>query len=181
MTKIESINDAVVDFIRTCGPMRADQILRQFHEDLEGVDLQDMLDDLVREERLNYFKSLGTYAIWSSKPVHRLSDVNLEPMPGKVIVRVDQSDQQVGGIWLIRNAKQSIGQIVAIYQDFDDPDTDAHVAPFLHLEDWVLFGMHSGVDVTFNREKYVILRESEILCRVIDPEAVEDRRGVQAV
>lgn len=180
MPKIESINDAVVDFIKTCGPMRADQILRQFREDLEGVDLQEMLDDLVREERLSYFKSLGTYAIWSSKPVHRLSDVNLEPMPGKVIIRLDTSDRQVGGLWLMRSARQSIGQIVAIYDEFDDPDTDAHVEPFLRLEDWVIFGQHSGVEVDFNREKYIILREAEILCRVIDPDAVSDRKGVQA-
>lgn len=116
----------------------------------------------------------------TTEGVRRLSDVNLEPMPGKVIVRLDTSDKQVGGLWLMRSARQSIGQIVAVYDDFDDPDTDAHVAPFLQLEDWVIFGQHSGVEVDFNREKYIILRESEILCRVIDPDAVPDRKGVQA-
>lgn len=95
--------------------------------------------------------------------------INLEPMPGKVIIKPDNSEQMVGGIYLVSNARQSKGQIVAIYSDFDDPDTDSHVEPFIQLDDWVIFGQHSGVEVTINRERYIILRESEILCRVVNP------------
>lgn len=106
------------------------------------------------------------------------SKINLEPMAGKVIVKPDNSDKQVGGIWLVTNARQSMGQIVAVYEGFEDPDTLAEVDPFLRMDDWVIFGQHSGVEVTVNREKYIVLREQEILCRVIDPEALNDAEAI---
>lgn len=107
--------------------------------------------------------------------------INLEPMPGKVIVRPDSTDKMVGGIWLVRNDRQSLGQVVAVYSDFTDPDTDAEMEAFVRLDDWVIFGKHSGVEVTIGREKYIILREMELLCRVADPDALEDKSKVEAV
>lgn len=99
--------------------------------------------------------------------------MNLEPMPGKIVVKPDSSDKQVGGIWLIRNARQTLGQIMAIYQEFSDPDTGSDVEPFLKVGDWVIFGNHSGVEVTINRDKYIVMNEREVLCRIKDPEQVE--------
>lgn len=108
------------------------------------------------------------------------SKINLEPMPGKLIIKPAASDRKVGGLFLVSNREQSIGQIVAIYDEFDDPDTTAHVEPFIQMDDWVIFNQNSGVKVTVDRETYIVLRESEILCRVINPADV-DPAGVEAI
>jgi chaperonin GroES len=172
--------DQLLQFFReTGGKATFERICDQFFHFNSEAEVERLLKELEAAGEIVFNRVNSFYSLVDRAPT-RLSDVNLEPMPGKVIIRLDTSDKQVGGLWLMRSARQSIGQIVAIYNDFDDPDTDAHIAPFLHLRDWVIFGQHSGVEVDFNREKYIILRESEILCRVIDPDAVPDRKGVQA-
>jgi co-chaperonin GroES (HSP10) len=176
-----SRENTILNLLRKTGPLRRDEIYLQVGRWMSADDMDWTLGQLVATEQAFYFNSTGTYGAEAARaPYRALSTVNLEPMPGKIIVRLDQSDQQIGGIWIVRSQRQAIGQIVAIYDEFDDPDTDSHVAPFLQLNDWVIFGQHSGVEVTFSRDKFIVLRESEILCRVIDPETVEDKKGVSA-
>lgn len=104
--------------------------------------------------------------------------INLQPGPGKIVVKPDESDRLINGIWVVRSARQSIGQVVAVYEDFTDPDSDANIEPWLQVGDWVIYGQHSGVDVSLGRaEKYVVLRESEVLCKVVE-ELSSDVRAV---
>ena len=102
----------------------------------------------------------------------------MEPSPGKVIVRPSQEEQKFGLLYLPQSdRRQSAGEVIAVYKEFIDPDTGAEVHPFLQEGDWVIFGQHSGADVSYNRERYIILREQEILARVrgttVDPNEVE--------
>lgn len=106
--------------------------------------------------------------------------INLEPMPGKLIIKPDQSEKEINGIYIIRNSNQSVGQVVAVYDDFVDPDNDAEVSAFIDLDDWVIFGQHSGVSVSVGREKYIILREAEILCRIL-PEGDQPPAEIEAI
>ncbi len=87
-------------------------------------------------------------------------------MPGKVIIKVAENNITEDGLYLVNSARQTMGKIISVYDDFIDPDTDAEVTPFLSVGDTVIFGQHSGVEVTINREKYIILVEREILCKI---------------
>lgn len=95
-----------------------------------------------------------------------MTKVMLNPMPGKVIVKTFDNDRTDAGLFLISSSRQSQGRIVAVYDDFVDPDTDAEVSAFLSVGDTVIYGQHSGSEVTINREKFIILVEREILCKV---------------
>lgn len=98
----------------------------------------------------------------------------LRPMPGRVVVQKDQrSERVVNGIVLLTTGQQSYGQVVAVYDPFTDPGDGAEVEPAVQVEDWVVFGQHAGVEIQFGgRERYTVLRETEILCH-IDPEVFD--------
>lgn len=107
----------------------------------------------------------------------------LEPMPGKIAVRVDKNEMETdAGLILLRDPHNSrIGEVVAIYEPFqlhlDKPDEDLTEA-YVKVGDMVVFGKHNGVEVQLNvggiRSSCIILKESEILTKVKVVDATND-------
>lgn len=98
-----------------------------------------------------------------------ITEVVWEPMPGKIVVEVDKNEITRGGLILLRDPTNSrIGRVKAIYEPFnlhlDKPDemTEAYVK----VGDIVVFGRHSGVEVTVERTTVIILKEAELLTKV---------------
>ena len=97
--------------------------------------------------------------------------VDFQPMPGKILVEVDRSGwQQRSRLILLSNpAANKIGQVTHIYEPFnlhlesEDRLTEAYV----QVGDWVIFGKHSGTEITVEGVVRVVLKESEILTKVL--------------
>jgi len=84
------------------------------------------------------------------------------PMPGKIVVDLI-TEEEIGGI-IIPSQYQKIrvmGTIRALGTDEDEGDFYD-----LAVGDTVIFSQNSGVEVTVDRTKVLILRTSEILCKV---------------
>lgn len=84
------------------------------------------------------------------------------PMPGKIVVRLI-TEEKIGNLILPISAQtqRCIGIVEAI--GGDELEGDEYD---LSLGDMVLFGRSSGIEATVLRHKVLILRTSEILCRI---------------
>ena len=84
------------------------------------------------------------------------------PMPGKIVVDLI-TEEEIGGIIIPAQYQQQrvIGTIRALGDDEEEGDFYD-----LKVGDTVLFGRNSGVEVTVDRIKVLVLRTSEILCKV---------------
>jgi co-chaperonin GroES (HSP10) len=94
--------------------------------------------------------------------------VIFDPMPGKIVAKVRTTEQQSGIILLSDPRFSRIAEVVAVYEPFnlhiDRPDemTEAYVK----VGDLVIFGQHSGTEVSVGRDKVIVLKESEILTKI---------------
>lgn len=99
-------------------------------------------------------------------------DPTFLPPPGKILVaRV--GDEKIGSLYIPQSAaeRSTLGRIVAVYEPFTDPDTDAFVEPFYRVGDLVIFGPHAGINFTARignkTTKLTALVEKEILTKVV--------------
>jgi co-chaperonin GroES (HSP10) len=94
--------------------------------------------------------------------------VLLDPFPGKIAVRVWSTRLTDAGIILLKDpANSRVGTVVAVYDPYIFSDSDGkEVEPFVQVGDHVVFGRHSGVEVTIERETFIILKESEGLTKL---------------
>lgn len=95
--------------------------------------------------------------------------MKLNPLEDRVVVRPAQSEEKtVGGIVLPDNAKekQQRGEVVAAGPGklLDNGD---RAALSIKVGDTVLFGKYAGNDVKVNGEELKIMRESDILAKVV--------------
>jgi co-chaperonin GroES (HSP10) len=90
------------------------------------------------------------------------------PMPGKIVAKLRVQEQRSGLILLSDPANSRIAEVIAVYEPFnlhlDRPDemTEAYV----QVGDLVIFGRHSGVEVSVGKDRVVVLKESEILTKI---------------
>lgn len=95
-----------------------------------------------------------------------MSTIKFRPMPGKIVVKIKTADKSPAGIILLSETEYSrIGEVVAIYEPFnyhvDRPEDMTE--PYVKVGDLVLFGRNNGVMVNVERERVIVLKESEIL------------------
>lgn len=97
----------------------------------------------------------------------------LEPAPGKIVVKPDPPMSSSVGLVIVTDRRGTVGEVVAVYEPFIKPEEAAEgteTTAFYVVGDRVIFGPHSGVEVTIDREKFVVLREMEILTKIIEQE-----------
>jgi chaperonin GroES len=91
--------------------------------------------------------------------------MNLKPLDDRIVIKQsDAEDKSTGGILLPDSAqeKPQIGKIVAIGPGkLLDDGKRAQMS--VKKKDEVLYAKYSGSDVEVDGEKYVILRESDVL------------------
>ena len=96
--------------------------------------------------------------------------VNIRPIDDRVVLKVlDAEEKTSGGILLPDNAKEKPqrGKVAAVGQG-KLLDSGKRAAPDVKVGDTVLFGKYAGSDVRVGEEEYKILRENEILAKIID-------------
>jgi chaperonin GroES len=91
--------------------------------------------------------------------------MKLRPLSDRVIVKQSEAEEKTAsGIVLPDTAKEkpTKGKVIAVGPGKLD-DNGKHMEIGLRVGDTVYYGKYSGTDVEVNGEKFVILRESDIL------------------
>ena len=85
--------------------------------------------------------------------------MNIRPLADRVLVRPMPAEQKVGGIIIPDTAKEKPlkGTVVAAGDGTKDEEM------VLEEGDIVLYGKYAGTEVELDGEKYLIMRQSEVL------------------
>ncbi len=97
------------------------------------------------------------------------TSLNVRPLDDRVVVEVLEAEEKTaGGILLPDTAKQKPqrGRVIAVGPG-KMLDTGSRVTLSVGKGDEVIFGRYSGSDVQIERKEYKILRESDILAKVV--------------
>ena len=91
--------------------------------------------------------------------------VKVRPLHDRIIVeRIEEGEQQVGGIIIPDTAKEKPQQGKVIAAGNGKVKDDGTVTPLdVEAGDTVLFGKYSGQEIKLDGEEFLILREDEIL------------------
>ena len=91
--------------------------------------------------------------------------VKVRPLHDRIIVeRIEEGEQQVGGIIIPDTAKEKPQQGKVIAAGNGKIKDDGTVTPLdVKAGDTVLFGKYSGQEIKLDGDEYLIMREDEIL------------------
>jgi co-chaperonin GroES (HSP10) len=101
----------------------------------------------------------------------------LLPMNGRIVVEAISEEKTPSGLYLPSGATEqraTIGKVIALPFDLDNEGYEAgnHIA--IGLGDVVLFSQNAGMLIDLGhgaaRRKAIILRETEVLCKVTNPD-----------
>src|SRR4051794_29337585 len=99
------------------------------------------------------------------EPVHKGIDMKLRPLADRVIVKQSDAEEKTkSGILLPDTAKEkpTKGKVIAVGPGKLD-DNGKRMELGVRNGDTVYYGKYSGTDVEVDGQKFVILRESDIL------------------
>ena len=91
--------------------------------------------------------------------------MKLKPLADRVIVKQQEAEEKTkSGLYLPDAAKEkpTKGKVIAVGPGRFD-DKGKRIEPGVSAGDVVYYGKYSGTDVEIDGEKFVILRESDIL------------------
>ena len=88
--------------------------------------------------------------------------MNIKPLADRVLVLPAQAEEEVGGIIIPDTAKEKPqrGKIVATGNGTKDEEM------ILKEGDIVLYGKYSGTEIELDGEKYLMMRQSDVLAVV---------------
>ncbi|MGH9163094.1 MAG: co-chaperone GroES [Vicinamibacteraceae bacterium] len=91
--------------------------------------------------------------------------MNIQPLHDRIVVqRVEEKEQQIGGIVIPDTAREKPQQarVVAVGPGRVN-DKGARQPLGVKVDDFVLIGTYAGTEITVQGDDYVILREDEVL------------------
>lgn len=92
--------------------------------------------------------------------------MNLKPLADRVVIQPQKAEEKTkGGIYLPESAtkeKPLLGNVVAVGAG-KLGDNGQRVAPEVKVGDEVIFSKYAGTEVKIDEEKYLIMREDDIL------------------
>jgi len=96
--------------------------------------------------------------------------MNVRPLHDRIIVRLEEGEQKIGGIIIPDSAKEKPqqGKVIAAGQG-KTKDDGKRVPLDVKAGDVILFGKYSGQEIKLDGEEYLIMREDEVLA-VLDGE-----------
>jgi chaperonin GroES len=91
--------------------------------------------------------------------------MNVRPLHDRLIIqRLDEGEQQVGGIIIPDSAKEKPQQGKVIAAGNGKSNDDGERIPLdVKAGDLILFGKYSGQEIKLDGEEYIIMREDEVL------------------
>jgi chaperonin GroES len=102
--------------------------------------------------------------------------MNVRPLHDRLIIqRLDEGEQQVGGIIIPDSAKEKPQQGKVIAAGNGKSKDDGTRTPLdVKAGDRILFGKYSGQEIKLDGEDYLIMREDEVL-GVVDGAAIQKK------
>ena len=91
--------------------------------------------------------------------------MNVRPLHDRIIVqRIEEGEQQIGGIIIPDTAKEKPqqGKVIAVGAGKSN-DEGKRMPLDVKAGDKILFGKYSGQEIKFDGEDYLIMREEEVL------------------
>jgi chaperonin GroES len=92
--------------------------------------------------------------------IKNISKMNIRPLADRVLIKPAAAEEKtVGGIIIPDSAKEKPlkGEVVAIGNGTKDEEM------VVKAGDTVLYGKYAGTEIEFDGEKYLIMRQSDIL------------------
>lgn len=88
--------------------------------------------------------------------------MNIKPLADRVLVRPAAAEEKIGGIIIPDTAKEKPlkGEVVAVGNGTKDEEM------ILNVGDTVLYGKYAGTELEFEGEKFLIMRQSDVLAVV---------------
>ena len=96
--------------------------------------------------------------------------MNVRPLHDRIIVhRLEESEQQIGGIIIPDTAKERPQQGTVIAVGNGKVNDDGTRVPLdVKAGDRILFGKYSGQEITLDGQEYLIMKEDEVLAVIED-------------
>jgi len=91
--------------------------------------------------------------------------MNVRPLHDRIIIqRLEEGEQQIGGIIIPDSAKEKPQQGKVIAAGNGKTHDDGKRVPLdVHAGDTILFGKYSGQEIKLDGEDYIIMREDDVL------------------
>ena len=85
--------------------------------------------------------------------------MNIKPLADRVLIVPAPAEEKVGGIIIPHTAKEKPlrGKVVAVGNGTKDEEM------VLKADDMVLYGKYAGTELELDGEKYLIMRQSDVL------------------
>lgn len=91
--------------------------------------------------------------------------MSIKPLTNHVVVNTTKQETSAGGIVLTDSEKPNTGEVV-----FCGPgkmkDDGTHMPMSVKQGDRVIFGQYAGAEATIQGQKYLVMREDDIICVV---------------
>ena len=85
--------------------------------------------------------------------------MNIQPLADRVLIKPAAAEEKIGGIIIPDTAKEKPlkGEVLAVGKGTKDEEMVRQV------NDTVLYGKYSGTELELDGEKYLIMRQSDVL------------------
>jgi chaperonin GroES len=93
----------------------------------------------------------------------------IKPLYDRILVkRIEEGEQKIGGIIIPDTAKEKPqeGEVIAVGGG-RVLENGERQAPDVNVGDKILFGKYSGTEVKYGDEEYLIMREDDILAKIV--------------
>jgi chaperonin GroES len=93
----------------------------------------------------------------------------IKPLYDRIVVkRIEEEEQKIGGIIIPDTAKEKPqeGEVIAVGAG-RVLENGERQAPDVEVGDKILFGKYSGTEVKYGDEEYLIMREDDILAKIV--------------
>ena len=95
--------------------------------------------------------------------------MSIKPLYDRILVkRIEEEEQKIGGIIIPDTAKEKPqeGEVIAVGAG-RVLENGERQAPDVQVGDKILFGKYSGSEVKYGDEEYLIMREDDILAKIV--------------
>lgn len=88
--------------------------------------------------------------------------MNIQPLADRVLVKAAAAEEKIGGIIIPDTAKEKPlkGEVIATGNGTKDEEM------ILKPGDVVLYGKYSGTEIEFEGEKYLMMRQSDVMAKI---------------
>jgi len=104
--------------------------------------------------------------------------MDLQPLGDRIIVEVlDEEETTVSGIVLPDTAKEKPqrGKVLAVGPGARDEDGD-YITMDVEVGDEIIFSKYGGTEIKLGMDEYLILRESDVLAKVVTSGAKKGKK-----